>query len=213
MSSSNDHVNRLRFFGQWLANPKQTAAVTPSSPDLVAAVIAELPADAKRVIELGAGTGVFTRALLTHGIDPGELAAIELNPVMHANLANQFPQVNVLQGNALHLVELCHSAGYLQQGLVDAVVSGLGMLAMDRATQSVILQSAFECLRPGGVFVQFTYGPLSPVPEQVLTGLGMTARRGTFVLRNVPPATVWVFSRSRAKGITPRTVPPPSTAG
>ena len=29
---------------------------------------------------------------------------------------------------------------------------------------------------------------------------------GTFVLRNVPPATVWVFTRSRAKGITPRTV-------
>ena len=62
--SSSDQVNRLRFFGQWLANPRQTAAITPSSPDLVAAVMAELPDGAQRIIELGAGTGVFTRALL-----------------------------------------------------------------------------------------------------------------------------------------------------
>ncbi len=204
--SSSDHVNRLRFFGQWLANPRQTAAITPSSPDLVAAVMAELPDGAQRIIELGAGTGVFTRALLERGIRAADLLVVELNPVMHANLAQQFPDAHVVQGNAIHLVELGHGAGFLQEDLADAVVSGLGLLAMDRATQSVILQAAFECLRPGGVFVQFTYGPLSPVPEQILSGLGISARRGTFVLRNVPPATVWVFTRSRAKGIKPRTV-------
>lgn len=204
--SSSDHVNRLRFFGQWLANPRQTAAITPSSPDLVAAVMAELPEGAKRVIELGAGTGVFTRALLQHGLRADDLLVLELNPVMHGNLQQQFQDAHVVLGNAIHVVELGHSAGYLQSGLADAVVSGLGLLAMDRATQSVILQAAFECLRPGGVFIQFTYGPLSPVPEQILSGLGMAARRGTFVLRNVPPATVWIFARSRAKGITPRTV-------
>ena len=90
--SSSDHVNRLRFFGQWLANPRQTAAIVPSSPDLVAAVMGELPPGAQRIIELGAGTGVFTRALQEHGIHAEDLLVLELNPVMHANLAQQFPK-------------------------------------------------------------------------------------------------------------------------
>ena len=54
--------DRLRFFAQWLRNPRQTAAIAPSGADLVAAVLAEMPRDARRVIELGGGTGAITRA-------------------------------------------------------------------------------------------------------------------------------------------------------
>ncbi len=204
--SSSDHINRFRFFGHWLINPRQTAAIAPSSPDLVAVMLAEFPEQTRRVIELGGGTGVVTQAILDSGITADDLLVIELNASLHAALDRRFPQAHVLHGNAIHLAELAQSCGYLEVGPADVVVSSLGLLAMDRATQSVILQSAFDCLRPGGVFVQFTYGPLSPVTDQVLVGLGISARRGAFVLRNVPPATVWVFTRSRAKAITPRTV-------
>ena len=86
------------------------------------------------------------------------------------------------------------------------MISGLGLLAMERGLVARILESAFACLRPDGRFIQFTYGPMSPVPESVLQPLGLCMRRGEFVLRNVPPATVWVYQRSQSKVIIPRSV-------
>ena len=49
--------------------------------------------------------------------------------------------------------------------------------------------------RPGGRFIQFTYGPQPPVAESVQQALGLAVHRGDFVLRNVPPATVYVYER------------------
>ncbi len=196
----------LRFIGQWLKNPRQTASVTPSSPELAAAMLAELPANTSRVIELGGGTGALTRALVDHGIAGKQLLVLELNQQLHGHLCLQFPHELLVLGNAGELAQLAADAGFLDDGLADAVVSGLGLLSMDRTSATRILESAFACLRPDGRFIQFTYGPTSPVMESVLAGMGLSMRRGEFVLRNVPPATVWVYQRSQSKGIIPRSV-------
>lgn len=196
---------RLRLFGQWLRNPSRTAAITPSSAELGQAMLAELPEGTRRVVELGGGTGAITQALVGYGIAPGQLMVIEVNPVLHAQLRQRFPDAVNVRGDALHTAELALANGFLSEP-VDAVVSGLGLLNMSRQAQSAILQSAFACVRPDGVMVQFTYGPLSPVRDDVLAELGLVARRGELVLRNVPPATVWTFRRSRTKAIKPRTV-------
>lgn len=195
---------RLRFIGQWLKNPRQTASVTPSSPELAAAMLAELPDNTTRVIELGGGTGAITQALLAHGIAGRQLLVLELNEALHAHLLVQFPRELLVLGDAGELARLAAEAGYLDDGLADAVVSGLGLLSMDRSAATRILESAFACLRPDGRFIQFTYGPMSPVMESVLVAMGLTMRRGEFVLRNVPPATVWVYQRSKSKAIVPR---------
>ena len=98
-------------------------------------------------------------------------------------------------GDAVELPRLASEAGFLDAGPADAVISGLGLLAMDRELVTKILRSAFACLRPDGRFIQFTYGPVSPVSDTVLDALGLRMRRGEFVLRNVPPATVYVYER------------------
>ena len=198
--------DRLRFFAQWLRNPRQLASITPSSPELAAAILAELPEGTRRVIELGGGTGAITRALLASGIPEPELLVLELNTGLHAQLARDFPRSSVLLGDAADLPRLARDAGYLDAGPADAIVSGLGLLAMERETQLRILRAAFECLRPDGAFVQFTYGPVSPLRDELRDELGLVARHGAFVLRNVPPATVWVYRRSRARAIKPRSV-------
>ena len=197
---------RLRFIGQWLKNPRQTGSVTPSGPELAAAMLAELPSNTRRVIELGGGTGAITHALVDHGIAGTHLLVLELNQQLHDHLRLQFPNELLVQGDARELARLAADAGFLGDGLADAVVSGLGLLSMDRSTATRILESAFACLRPDGRFIQFTYGPTSPVMESVLASMGLSMRRGEFVLRNVPPATVWVYQRSQSKGIVPRSV-------
>jgi phosphatidylethanolamine/phosphatidyl-N-methylethanolamine N-methyltransferase len=202
----NRSSERLRFIGQWLKNPRQTASLTPSSPELAAAMLAELPSNSHRVIELGGGTGALTRALVDHGISGQDLLVLELNQELHAHLHMQFPREVLVLGDAAELPRLVADAGFLDNGPADAVISGLGLLAMERGLVARILASAFECLRPDGRFIQFTYGPMSPISEGVLEPLGLNMRRGEFVLRNVPPATVWVYQRNQSKAIVPRSV-------
>lgn len=188
--------SRWTFFRQWLLHPRSVASVTPSSPELGAAMMAEMPQGTRRVIELGGGTGALTRSIRGHGIADEDLLVLELNPELHRHLREEFPQAWVVQGDATRLRAAAASAGYLQGGKADAVVSGLGLLSMERAMQRDILASAFDCLREGGRFVQFTYGPRAPVSDRVVAELGLKVRKGEFVLRNVPPATVYVYEKS-----------------
>jgi len=196
--------DHLRFFKQWLRHPLTTAAISPSGPHLVRSMMEELPADARRVIELGGGTGVMTRALLERGVAPEDLLVIELNEDLAAHLSREFPKTHVLCADARDLKAITEKEGF--ETPVDAVVSSLGLLSMPRALQQDIVAAAFDCLKPDGCFIQFTYGPRSPLRPEVLEALGLHAVRGETVLRNVPPATVFVYSRSRSKPVTPRRV-------
>ena len=80
------HATWWTLFRQWLRDPMRTAAVAPSSRELAAAMIAELPEGASRVIELGGGTGALTRALLAYGIHGDALLVVELNEELHEHL-------------------------------------------------------------------------------------------------------------------------------
>ena len=61
-----------------------------------------------------------------------------------------------------------------------------------------IMRNCFSILEPGGVFVQFTYGPLSPITRSVSNSLDIAGLRSDWVLDNVPPAAVWVYRHRSA---------------
>ncbi|MBS0591288.1 MAG: methyltransferase domain-containing protein [Proteobacteria bacterium] len=194
-SSSATGSQAWLFFRQWLKNPLAIAALAPSGAQLAGRMTAELPHGTKRVIELGAGTGVFTRAMLDSGIAAEQLLVVELNEELHGHLRAQFPTAHVVCGNACDLSSIVRDENFAGAGEVDAVVSGLGLLSMSRDLQRSIMRSAFEVLGPGGSFIQFTYSPMPPLSRDLLDELGLSVRRGGFAWRNLPPATVFVFSR------------------
>lgn len=195
-SSSRSTRNELwTFFRQWLRRPLSTAAVSPSSRFLARKMVAALPEGTDRVIELGAGTGTFTRAMIERGIAPEDLLAVEFNPDLHQYLRRRFPGIHVVQADARNLGDIAEIREFVRSGAVQAVISGLGLLSMNRATQRAILAGAFSLLPEQGVFVQFTYGPVAPVKAEVMGELGLKAERRSFTLRNLPPASVYVFSR------------------
>lgn len=184
------------FFRQWLRNPRAMAALSPSSRQLAKLMIEQLPAGARHIVELGGGTGVFTQALLEHGIVPAELLVVELNEELHQLLMRRFPAVNVVCGDAQELAAIVRDSGFTDGASgVDAVVSGLGMLSIPRATQRAIVTGVFDVLRDGGCFIQFTYGPASPVSRELLNELGLKVKRAGVAWLNVPPATVYVYRR------------------
>jgi phosphatidylethanolamine/phosphatidyl-N-methylethanolamine N-methyltransferase len=189
------------FFRQWLKNPLAMAALSPSSRRLAHEMIKQLPDHASRVIELGGGTGVFTRALLEKGIAPENLLVVELNEELHRLLHKQFPGVKVVCGDARDLEVIIERESFGKEEGVDAILSGLGLLSMSRSTQRSILNAAFSVLGTNGRFIQFTYGPASPVSRELLNELGLQVVRAGVAWRNVPPAAVYVYTRNRSTSI------------
>ncbi len=183
------------FFRQWVRAPLSTASVVPSSRFLAKKMIAEVPKDARQVIELGAGTGVFTKLLVARGAPLNQIMVVELNPVMAQTLTSEFASVHVINDDATHLRAIVEQTPHFTLGHVDAVVSGLGFLNMPNNIVQSIVAAAFEVLAPGAPFVQFTYGPKSPIAAPIVRALQLKVRRASFTFRNFPPASVYVYTR------------------
>ncbi len=181
-----------RFLRAWLADPLAIAAVAPSGRTLARLMTAGIGPETGPVIELGPGTGVFTRALLARGVAPENLLLIERSPAFTLLLRERFPDLDIVCDLAQRL------DGHARARLPDApgaIVSGLPLLAMSRLAQQEILTAAFSALRPGGTFVQFTYGHVPPVDKAVATALGLRFDCIGRTLRNLPPASVYSVRR------------------
>ena len=185
----------LEFFRAWISNPRRVGAVLPSSEALADAITAEITRASAPVIELGPGTGVFTRALLGRGVPENRLALLEFEPRFAQLLVLLFPAARVLCKDAARLRHLEPFDGE-QAG---AVLSGLPLLSLSPKSIFGILEGAFAHLRPGAAFYQFTYGPRCPVPRPILDRLGLKAIRTRRVLGNLPPASVYQIVRRPAR--------------
>jgi phosphatidylethanolamine/phosphatidyl-N-methylethanolamine N-methyltransferase len=148
------------------------------------------------VIELGAGTGEVTKALLAAGIAPHRLALIERDPVLAGFLRQNFPGPQIVEGDAAHLPGLLIANGVEK---VATVVSSLPLLSLPAEVVNDIVQGVFEALPPGAALVQFTYGPKPPVPQVLRDKLHLQSARGSRIWRNVPPAVVWTFRKPSSK--------------
>lgn len=186
------------FFRQWLRAPLRTASIVPSSARLGRAMAMALPAGVERVVELGAGTGAITRALLRYRVSRDKLLVVELNPDLHQALTQALEGVRVVCADARHLGQVLEQSPGFHGHQVDAIVSSLGLLSMPPALVEEIVTESFRCLAPHGHFVQFTYGPRCPVNPALLKKLHLRAERVDFTLLNVPPASVYVLTRAAA---------------
>jgi len=188
---------RVLFLRAWRDNPKAIGAIWPSGPQLAAAITHGIHPGMGPFLELGAGTGAFTRALLARGVHPEQLTLVEMNEQLARQLRRDFPSAYVHQGDAARL----QRQQLFVDGLAGAAVCGLPLLNMPVKQQIGILRGTFTHLRPGAAMHLFTYGPRCPVSRRVLDRLGLRARRTKMVLANVPPAHVWKLTRRPVHGI------------
>ena len=184
------------FLSTWLRSPRKVGAIWPSGPTLARAMAAQVePGRPGMVIELGAGTGVVTRALLARGLPPSRLVVVERDPNFCRLLRAHFPGVVVVHEDARRLRHAITERGI---GSVSAVVSSLPLLSLPFASQREILRATAEVLEPGRPLVQFTYGPGSPVHPTLMRRLGLNGHSVVRVWRNLPPAVVWRYTPRRA---------------
>lgn len=145
------------------------------------------------VVELGPGTGVFTREILAQGVSPENLILVEFNGDFAKYLREEFPRVRIVGGDAGELPRLLQSLG---QGLVRRIVSGIPLRSLKPDQREKITKAIAESLSPGGVAVQFSYLKASPLPKVTAAQAGLTGKRVAVAIGNVPPAFVWRYTKS-----------------
>src|SRR6185436_1086998 len=179
------------FFKSWLQDPFNVASVVPSSRWLAKLMATDLHEGA-RVLELGAGTGTLTDAILERGVRESDLYLVEQHKDFANILRRRFPGATVLETQA---ESLTRTIGPLA-GTFDFVISGLPIVWFNRDKKSQILDAAFALLKPSGVMQQFTYLGRPPVGSRLRESLGIEAELLGIAPMNLPPAFVYRFRRA-----------------
>ena len=186
--------SKLFFLKQYLRNPFGTGGVAPSGRQLAKLMVAKIaPQPSEVIVELGPGTGAFTRELLAQGVEPANLILVEFNKEFVKFLKREFPELRIVEGPAQDLPRLLKTLG---QGPVTKIISGIPLRSMKPAECRHIAKSVAAVLEPGGLFVQFSYFKASPVPKEVAAEVGLTGECVGSAMNNVPPAFVWQYTKS-----------------
>ena len=183
-----DSAGTKLFLRRWLANPLQMGSVVPSSPALCQRVAGQVRrAPEEIVLELGAGTGVISRALLAGGVPAPRLFVVEIVAAMADHLRGLLPGAHVMEGDARRLPELVPAAWH---GRIGTVVCGIPLVLLPLAEQRRFID-AIEAVAPGRGFLHYSYCVTSPLPWRKH---GLVARREAWTPLNVPPASVWRYT-------------------
>lgn len=185
----------LHFLSAWIRSPLKIGAIMPSSRQLAFAMASAVDTDIEgAIIELGAGTGAVTHALLASGIPPERLVVVERDPRMHAIMHQHYPNLNVIRADARELAPMLLEQKIMK---VAAIVSSLPLMSMPPAIRHAIEQQMADAIGDDGRIVQFTYGSLSPIGTERLRQYRLYGKRWKFIVSNIPPAHVWVYKRER----------------
>ena len=180
----------IRFFKGMMQGPKTVGSIVPTS-SITARKMASVinPHSGLPVLELGPGTGAITKAILGRGVKPEKLVAVEYSTDFYEHLVRLYPGVHFINGDAFDLQTTLGNFGGLT---FDSVVSGIPLLNFPMAKRISLLESLLDRLPAGRPMVQISYGAISPIaanPDRY------HIQHFDFVMRNIPPAQLWIYRR------------------
>lgn len=184
----------IRFLAAFATKPGEVGAVAPSSSHMARRMVEWIDwPGVQTVVEYGAGTGAFTRAILERRPKNANYFAVEINDGMIRNFRRHFPAVPVVHDDVANIRDICEQQAVAQ---VDAIISGLPWSIFPEDKQADILDAATAVLRPGGQFTTFAYlqGLLLPTGQKFRKRLQKHfshVETSPIVWRNVPPAFVY----------------------
>ncbi|MFD2238882.1 class I SAM-dependent methyltransferase [Aureimonas populi] len=179
-----------KFLGTWLKHPGAMGAIAASSRSYCDAMVraATTHLDGP-ILELGAGLGVVTQALLRAGIAPERITSIEYDREFARELKARFPNVNVIQGDGLDLTETLKGR---EEERFAAILLAIPIIRFKPDERRRLLERYFERIVPAGNLTQLSYSLTPPVKPE----LGAYAVSSTPVVwANLPPARVWIYNR------------------
>ena len=153
------------------------------------------PEEGHCIVEIGAGQGPMTAALIEHGHSP--TLVFELQASLAKALIGRFPDLTVVQDSAAKLPTILETHGL---GKADRVVSSLPWAIWSDPLQESILNGVSQGMTPHGRMVTFTYvhGRWLPGAKRFFRKLESRFSHVTvspIVWKNIPPAVVYICDR------------------
>ena len=193
-------MDQSNFFQSFIENSETIGAVAESSSHLANEITKYYPKDNSkpvRILEVGAGTGVFTR-VLRENLRPGDtLDVVELMPDFIELLNRDFKANAQVQVHGIDILKLESNEPY------DLIVSGLPFNAFSGEKISEILQKYLALSKTGTIISFFEYAALpslrsflKPSAEYDFTRTMIRSFVEEFeveentVMLNLPPAVV-----------------------
>lgn len=177
------------FLYEAVMHPSKVGALFPSSKRLaqnIAQNIATNPPGL--IVELGAGTGSITAALINQKKFFHQLIVIERSVKLSRHLTQRFPELNVIHGDACQLYKLIKQ--YTSPPPLQVIVSSLPLRTLSPCIVKNIGAEINQVLVKGGLYIQYTYSlwgkPLCPSSQLRLI-------HQQWVWQNLPPARIDVF--------------------
>jgi phospholipid N-methyltransferase len=170
-----------------LVDPLGVASLVPTSRYAVDRILTWFDwGGCRRFLELGPGTGAFTRRVLAHARVDTRVVAIEANPRFTTFLQGEIgdSRLTVARASAADAARVLADLGVER---VDCVLSGVPFSTLPPRERAAILEVTRRLLAPGGraVFYQVT-GAVLPLLQSTF---GRVEERR--VWRNLPPLRVF----------------------
>jgi phospholipid N-methyltransferase len=185
-------VDQTIFLKTWLKRPMRTGSVAPSSNALARLITSDIVPNGGPVIELGPGTGAFTRSILAKGLPEDKLTLVENSPDFTALLRQRFPKAQMIEMDVTRIRMWADPWNNMQ---AQAVISGLPLLTMGLRAQWNVVGACMQSLRAGAAMYQFTYMSRCPIAPEILDRQGLRAERIGSAMFNLPPASVYRISK------------------
>lgn len=182
--------DRIVFLREFLRHPHQVASIIPSSRFLERRINALAGVEnARIVVELGAGTGGTTRAILRRLPQDGRLLVIEINARFCRRLRQiHDPRLIVHRGSAQDLRD---ALATYRLPAPDAIISGIPFSTMSQDTGERILTAIQSALAPGGRFVAYQFRKQVDDLASPLLGPARTE----MALLNIPPMRLYRWDK------------------
>lgn len=186
--------SQVAFLQEFLNHPRQVASLIPSSRFLERRIVqlAETRS-AQTVVELGAGTGGTTRAILKTLSPSAKLLSIEINPRFCTFLRRiKDHRLTVHCGGAQELREALSLYGLPAP---DAVISGIPFSTLGRGVGPKIIEAISAALVVGGRFVAYQVSKHVEDLSHPLLG----PARVEVELFNIPPLRIYRWEKHAEK--------------
>lgn len=187
----------LQFLQAFLKNPLKVGAIAPSSPELAAEMLQGIhPDDHNIVLELGVGTGAITKFLRDAIPSKASYLGLELDEDLVRALNKNFPDMNIICGNAADAYAIHGDSGL---GKVRYVVCCLPFVSLPKEISENVLTEIAKFMEEGCELRIFQYAhgyylpPAIKLREFLKKQYGKS-RRSPLILKNVPPAFTLTWS-------------------
>ncbi len=178
------------FLRRFFTQPDLIGSVIPSSRFLTKRMMEQVPWETSRVIvELGPGTGVFTKDILKRKRLDASFFVIEKDQQFQTMLQSRFPGLVVCD----EARNLLHYLREMNLPKVDVIISSLPFAVFPEEIRASILDQVVESLAPGGKFITYQYSlQLKKELESRFDEINLG-----FTPFNIPPAFVYTCQNNK----------------